>query len=505
MQVDYINLGERRRATRLSTNLGVRLNIGGLPGPIEATVKDISERGMFIEVADNKGRNLSSLLRKRKVFLDTDLLLQDNKFKSWAKIVWSKKEKEKGVYRLGVKFLKINPQQSSLLFSSLSSKALEAFPEFVRKHIPNYILYSRDVKTTWVKRIIGEMIFVLANIWVRRQKAFVKKTKDLSKEEVKTLYDYESRRYLAKHARTTNREDDSWRLWLAQAVMVRLKEINKIEKRDAFHLDLFSGTGLSYLSQAKVFHLNNIKVHSCLVDYSIGMLKIAREITIPQIIKSGYSSLIPVDASEQERIKIRAAQARTVELLRGDATNLTCERAQASSQGEIARLSKNYFDAATIMFGIGSVSLEMALSVSAELLKVLREKARFAITDVHKPIAELAGRWSWPMPVEFRWPWLEKEGYIRISVPYVFNRVWGWYDPTLYPHLMKLCVIKEADAWYGWDEIYLEVRSLKWDFGMPVMPTYKQILVKVRISEKEAAERAETVKIFVKKLRNKYS
>jgi hypothetical protein len=119
----------------------------------------------------------------------------------------------------------------------------------------------------------------------------------------------------------------------------------------------------------------------------------------------------------------------------------------------------------------------------------LKEGGRFATTDMHQPVAELAGRWAWPIPLRLRWPWLEREGYRRITVPYVLRRLWGWHDPSLYPHLMKLAVSKINDAWYGWEEILFEIRSRRWDFGAPAMPTYQQVLVKVRLSQQEAAER----------------
>ena len=72
----------------------------------------------------------------------------------------------------------------------------------------------------------------------------------------------------------------------------------------------------------------------------------------------------------------------------------------------------------------------------------------------------------------------------------MLNRLWSWYDPTMYPYLMKLSVLKQNGLWYGWKELIFEVESQTWDFGLPVMSTYKQILEKISISEKEAKDRS---------------
>jgi hypothetical protein len=141
------------------------------------------------------------------------------------------------------------------------------------------------------------------------------------------------------------------------------------------------------------------------------------------------------------------------------------------------------------MFGLGAISLSKALSLAQSLLLILKEGGQFATIDMHRPVAELAGRWAWPVPLELRSPWIEREGYRRITVPYVLRRLWGWHDPSLYPHLMKLVVTKTNDAWYGWDEVLFEIKSRRWDFGVPAMPTYQQVLVKVRLSQQDAAER----------------
>jgi hypothetical protein len=141
------------------------------------------------------------------------------------------------------------------------------------------------------------------------------------------------------------------------------------------------------------------------------------------------------------------------------------------------------------MFGLGAISLSNAMSLAQSLLLILKDGGRFATIDMHRPVAELAGRWAWPVPLELRSPWLEREGYRRITVPYVLRRLWGWHDPSFYPHLMKLAVTGADDIWYGWEEVVFEIRSRRWDFGIPVMPTYQQVLVKVRISEHQAAER----------------
>ena len=350
------------------------------------------------------------------------------------------------------------------------------------------VLFPQRITISWPKRIIGEAILLLAKVWVRRQRPQLREHHAARHDNVRALYDSQSRRYLSSHARTTCRDDDAWRLWLGQALVTKIRNVNAQQHRPARHLDLFAGSGLSYLSQAKVFHLYDASVNTILLDASSGMLDVAAKSTIPRLGRKGYATFIDPTLSEIDKQTLRDTCRRTVEVIQADPDGDGATPIVADPEGT-GPLSAGSIDAASIMFGLGAIALPKAMSLAHSLLRLLTEGVRFATVDMHRPVAELAARWAWPIPLELRSPWIEQEGYRRITVPYVLGRLWGWHDPSLYPHLMKLAVIQVGDAWYGWEEILFEIQSRRWDFGVPAMPTYQQVLVKVRLSPSEAAER----------------
>jgi len=372
---------------------------------------------------------------------------------------------------------------------SQTSKAVEdilnTLPLSVRSRIATHILFPKPISISWAKRLVGEALLLCAKAWVRRQRPEFRHRNPVSHDDVRKLYDSESKRYLNRHARTTYRQDDAWRLWLGQAIVTKVQEVNVEQDRPARHLDLFAGSGLSYLSQANVFHMRDVSVNTILLDASPGMLDVAAKHTIPQAEKKGYTKFIDPAATSDQKLALRRDYRRTVEIAQGD------PEGNGAAPFDASILSAGSLDVASIMFGLGAIPLTKAVSLSHDLLRLLAEGGRFATVDMHRPVAQLAARWGWPAHVEMRWPWLEQEGYRRITVPYVLRRLWGWYDPTLYPHLMKLAVIKTGNTWYGWEEIMFELRSGRWDFGIPVMPTYQQVMVKVQLSEQQVAGRME--------------
>ena len=365
---------------------------------------------------------------------------------------------------------------------------IDALPAAVRGRIATHILFPSALLISWPKRALGEMLLLLAKGWVRRQRPQLPDHHSAPHDNTRALYDSESRRYLHTHARTTCRDDDAWRLWLGQALVSRIRDVNSQQRRPAQHLDLFAGSGLSYSSQARVFHLHDVAVNSVLLDASSGMLDVAAKSTIPRVERDGHATFIAPGLSEADKQAIRHGCRRTVEIVQADPDG---DGGTPKGIGADCTqpLPADSLDVASIMFGLGAIPLSKAMSLAESLLRILKEGGRFATIDMHRPVAELAGRWGWPIPLELRSPWMEREGYRRITVPYVLRRLWGWHDPSLYPHIMKLAVIRTDDAWYGWEELLFEVRSRRWDFGVPVMPTYQQVLVKVRLSQQEAAER----------------
>jgi hypothetical protein len=65
---------------------------------------------------------------------------------------------------------------------------------------------------------------------------------------------------------------------------------------------------------------------------------------------------------------------------------------------------------------------------------------------------------------------------------------------------MKLAVYEESGVWFGWKEIFFEIESQSWDFGVPLMPTYKQVLRKEIISEEEAFDRKCTINTLLERI-----
>jgi ubiquinone/menaquinone biosynthesis C-methylase UbiE len=391
---------------------------------------------------------------------------------------------------------------SPSLQPSLSQEDLiKNLPPSAQARIATHILFPAALPITWPNRVIGEILLLLAKVWVRRQRPRLQEYHAAPHDNVRALYDSQSKRYLHTHARTTCRGDDAWRLWLGQALATKILEVNAQCQRPARHLDLFAGSGLSYLSQAKVFSLYDAAVNTVLLDASAGMLDVAVRSTIPQVQREGYAKLIAPDLPEADKLAMRRDCRRTVEVVQadpdGDGALPKCVGPIGANLQPIGPLMPESLDVASIMFGLGAIPLAKANSLAQSLLRLLKEGGRFATIDMHQPVAQLAGRWAWPIPLELRSPWLEREGYRRITVPYVLKRLWGWHDPSLYPHLMKLAVIRTGDACFGWEEIIFEIRSGRWDFGVPVMPTYQQVLVKVRISQTDADQREKALQTLL--------
>jgi hypothetical protein len=195
---------------------------------------------------------------------------------------------------------------------------IEALAPSVRAMIATHILFPADISISWPMRVVGEMLLFLANVWIRRQRPQLREHHAARHDNVRALYDSESRRYLHTHARTTCRDDDAWRLWLGQALVTQIRQVNAQHRRPAPHLDLFAGSGLSYLSQAKMFHLYDVAVNTILLDASPGMLDVAAKLTIPNLEREGYATFIAPELPEPDKQAMRRDSRRTVEVLQAD-------------------------------------------------------------------------------------------------------------------------------------------------------------------------------------------
>ena len=83
---------------------------------------------------------------------------------------------------------------------------LDALPASVRARIATNSLFPPDISISWPKRVGGEFV-LLAKIWVRRQRPRLREDHAAPHDNVRALYESQSRCYLHAHARTTCRGD----------------------------------------------------------------------------------------------------------------------------------------------------------------------------------------------------------------------------------------------------------------------------------------------------------
>jgi SAM-dependent methyltransferase len=229
-------------------------------------------------------------------------------------------------------------------------------------------------------------------------------------------------------------------------------------------LDLCTGTGLTVVEMVKVLRLHGRQAAITAVDYNEAMLRHARArfATIPDGLAVTFE--------------------------RGDATALT-----GSMSGEFATLPRNSFDIVTQVFGIGGIGDPVA--VFRSVLTVLREGGRFLLIDMHRPITELPG--EWPVPGAWiNYPRWEAFTYLNTTMPLVLARLWGWRDTTLDFYLAPL-MCEEADGTcYGFRVVWKYMESERWWLALPVMPTCRLLLEKVRIDRTEYDRRQQIMRLI---------
>jgi hypothetical protein len=364
---NYLNREkDRRRSDRIHLSIKGTLAVNDQLHH-EFFTDNVSHHGMMINVSDIADNFVSGSFSKKKCKIYFNHENGDYSLSVLSRICWIKGKPQENSCKIGIRYLNLNRQQRQSISSLISKEVVNSYPVAVRKYIPPYILCPRTDSPGNYAALVGQGLLLLARAYSMRQKAYLKKDASLSRSMVKDLYDKESQTYLSRHARTTHRKDDSWRMWLAQTILSKVKEVNSELNRPAQHIDLFSGTGLSYQSQVKVFSMYNAYVNSLLVDYSEGMLEIAENVTLPAMEKCGYVRVLHRGLIESDKALLRNSGLCTVELARGDATCLTGN----DKESGFIKVDRNRFDVASIMFGLGAVSLTAALSVSVELLKIL--------------------------------------------------------------------------------------------------------------------------------------
>ncbi len=273
----------------------------------------------------------------------------------------------------------------------------------------------------------------------------------LGQGEVDKVYDREAAGYDAKHHRTTRGQDLMWRRtagWLVASAPEARPRV----------LDLCTGTGLTTLEIIRVLAEHGRTADIVGLDYNDAMLVEARR-----------------------RGATKSSPSGEVSFVRGDATNLTGQSANGLEVFPPAS-----FDIVTQVFGIGGIGDPVA--VAKAVLSVVREGGRFLLIDMHRPILGLPGEipvpWAW-----FRIPRYERYVYANTTLPLVLARLWGWRDPTLDFYLAPLVCHEEDGVPYGFRLVWRVVESERWWFGLPMMPTCRLLLEKVRIDAAEYERR----------------
>lgn len=269
---------------------------------------------------------------------------------------------------------------------------------------------------------------------------------ELLPEEVEAVYERQAHRYDATHHFTTRGQDTHWRRWIGWRIALRKEKPVRV-------LDLCTGTGLTTVEILRVAKLTGAQVELVGVDYSEGMLKVARSRRLPE----------------------------NVSFVRGDATALIKQPNQS-----FATLEKDSFDVVSQMFGIGGIS--DPVSVFDEVLQVLKEGGEYILVDMHQPISESPGEW----PLLGKWlktPEFEMYTYLHTTIPLALARLWAWRETTLDFYLAPLSAHQADGSWWGFEIVERTVESERWWLGLPVMPTCKLVLRKVRITPEERAFR----------------
>lgn len=311
---------------------------------------------------------------------------------------------------------------------------------------PSYIRTPRPLKTSAISRIIAHTLQLPVQLFIW---LFLSPRRgdvgNLTPAEVMEVYDREARRYDAKHHFTTRGQDTTWRREAAWCVVNRARTLN----RRVQVLDLCTGTGLTVREIVRLLNLWDLKSEITGADLNGEMLRVA-------------------------------VQRKSNQSLLGQHVHFT--RADVTQTHDLP----SCMDIVTQVFGIGGIPNPTA--VFRATLEVLNEGGEYYLVDMHRPIAEL------PAEVPFLWRWwlvptLEATTYFKTTIPLALARLWGWRDTTLDFYQAPLTTLCQNGVWYGFETLWFKYEPERWWFGLPVMPTARLLVRKVRISHEEALRR----------------
>lgn len=182
--------------------------------------------------------------------------------------------------------------------------------------------------------------------------------------------------------------DYVWRIFLAQSVAT----FGRNQEAQISVIDICAGTGLSIKRMADTLSHWGIKADIIGLDYSPGMLKVAKSRSL------NYSDI-------------------GIKFVRGDAMDL----AGKNRKDELVSLPSDSFDMATTMFGLGGII--DSLKVAQGVIQVLKPGGQWFFTDMHQPLAHQPGKWPF-LFWAFESPCLEAMTYEETTIPLALKRLW---------------------------------------------------------------------------------
>jgi len=329
----------------------------------------------------------------------------------------------------------------------------------VLAQFPAYVRQPLELELAWFERIIFYAIKGPSELAIR----LLLRPRNgpigaLDPAEVDRVYSREAAGYDSKHHLTTRGQDLQWRRaagWLVAAAS---------ESRPAV-LDLCTGTGLTAVEITRVMREHRREADITALDYNEAMLVEGRR-----------------------RLAKMPDLGRTITFMRGDATAFV-----GSAPPGFHTFARSSFDIVTQVFGIGGVGNPVA--VADNVLSVLRDGGRFLLIDMHRPVLGLPGEWAVP-GFWVRFPRYEYFNYAKTTLPLVLARLWGWRDTTLDFYLAPLVCHEEEGVPYGFRLLWRVVESERWWFGLPLMPTCRLLLEKVRLDRSEYDRRRHILKLI---------
>lgn len=282
----------------------------------------------------------------------------------------------------------------------------------------------------------------------------------LSQDEVDRIYTREASNYDSKHHFTTRGQDTAWRRLAGWVVAHAPADTGGI----SYVLDLCTGTGLTVQGIVEVLGEYGRRADITGLDYNEAMLAGARR-------RFGTSGT-----------GWRYRPPCNVRFTRGSALQFV-DYAQATYEEDAkGPCLPSSLHVVTQIFGIGGI--KDPLPVFCEVLAVLKEGGQYFLVDMHRPVRRLPGEW----PLLGTWlstSNLEAYTWLHTTLPLALARLWGWRDTTWDFYWAPLTTMCEGGAYWGFRILWREVESERWWLGLPVMPTCKLLLEKVRISKAE--------------------